>query len=291
MIDLHTHTTYSDGTFNVKELLEEAEKTGVTLLSITDHDKVNAHIEIKKNNIDEYYTGKIITGCEFSAFHDGKRIELLGYGFDISKVKPWLDENFNTQKMLDDNIMEFNEIYNICKEKGLKVSENLKYNPTDYPVDIIYYDLKKYEENKKYFTDEEWDDIDIFWRNCSNNLDFILYWDFGKRIPSSKKVSDLIRNAGGKVFVAHIFKYQIEDHIALLNSLVETSVIDGIEVYYSAFTDEQIKFLENYCKKHNLYMSAGTDFHGMKKKDRKIGIGYGNMNVKADVVKDWISKI
>ena len=41
MIDLHTHTIYSDGTYTTKELLKEAEKAGVTLLSITDHDKVN----------------------------------------------------------------------------------------------------------------------------------------------------------------------------------------------------------------------------------------------------------
>lgn len=291
MIDLHTHTTYSDGTYSVKELLEAAENSGVTLLSITDHDKVDVYIEMKTFDVSKYYTGKAITGCEFSAFHDGKRMELLGYGFDISKIKPWLDKNFNKQKMLNDNIMEFNEIYEICKQKGLKMTENLEYSPTDYPVDVIYYDIIKYEENKKYFKDEEWNDIDVFWRKCSNNTDFIIYWDFGKRIPSSKEVADLIRNAGGKVFVAHIFKYQIDDHIELLNSLVRNNIIDGIEVYYSAFTDEQIKYLENYCKEYSLYMSAGTDFHGMKKKDRKIGTGYGNMNVQEDVVKDWIDEI
>lgn len=291
MIDLHTHTSYSDGTYSVKELLYEAEKTGVTLLSITDHDKVDAHIEMSTFDVNKYYTGSIIIGCEFSAFHDGKRMELLGYGFDISKVKPWLDKNFNKEKILNDNIMEFKEIYEICKQKGLKVTENLEYVPTDYPVDTIYYDIIKYEENKKFFTDEEWTNIDVFWRKCSNNKDFILYWDFGKRIPSSKEVSDLIRNAGGKVFVAHIFKYQVDNHIELLDSLVQNHIIDGIEVYYSAFTEEQIEYLENYSKKHNLYMSAGTDFHGMKKKERKIGIGYGNMNVGEDVVQDWIKEI
>jgi len=291
MIDLHTHTTYSDGTYTVKELLQEAEKTGVTLLSITDHDKVDAHIEMESFNVEEYYTGKIISGCEFSAFHDGKRIELLGYGFDISKVKPWLDENFSKQKILNDNIIEFNEIYNMCKEKGIKVTDNLNFEPTDYPVDAVYYDIKKYEENKKFFDDEEWDNIDIFWRKCSNNKDFILYWDFGKRIPKSKEVSDLIRSSGGKVFIAHIFKYQIDNHIEFLDSLAKNNIIDGVEVYYSAFTDEQITYLEDYCEKHKLYKSAGSDFHGMKKKERKIGIGYGNMNVQENVVADWIDKL
>lgn len=291
MIDLHTHTKYSDGTCTVKELLKEAEDMRVTLLSITDHDKVDAHVEMKTFDVKEYYTGRVIVGTEFSIAHEGKRMELLGYGFDISKVKPWLDEQYNKEKMVNDNIMEFNEIYDICLQKGLKMTENLEYKPTDYPVDTIYYDIIKYEENKKFFDEEEWNNIDVFWRKCSNNPDFILFWDFSKRIPLAKEVSDLIRSAGGKVFVAHIFKYQVDNHIKLLDSLVENNIIDGVEVYYSSFTDEQIKYLENYCKEHKLYMSAGSDFHGQKKKERKIGIGYGNMNVSEDVVKDWINLV
>lgn len=288
MIDLHTHTTYSDGTYSVKELLTEAEKAGVTLLSITDHDKVDAYIEMNKFDIKEYYTGKVIIGAEFSVSYQGKRIEFLGYDFDITKVKPWLDKMYDKEKMLNDNMMEFNELYNLCKKKGIKVTDNLSFNPSDYPVDIIYYDIKKYEQNKEFFTDEEWNNIDVFWRRCSNNNDFILYWDFSKRVPPAKEVSDLIRSAGGKVFVAHIFKYQVDNHIALLESLVKNNIIDGVEIYYSAFNDEQIKYLESYCKDNDLYISGGSDCHGMKKKDRKIGIGYGNMNIQEDIVKDWI---
>lgn len=55
MIDLHTHTTYSDGTWSVKRLLQEAEKAGVSLLAITDHDTVKAHLE---NDYSKYYSGK-----------------------------------------------------------------------------------------------------------------------------------------------------------------------------------------------------------------------------------------
>lgn len=290
MIDLHTHTKYSDGTYTVKELLKEAEKIGVTLLSITDHDKVDAYIEMENFDVKEYYTGKILTGTEFSMAYEGKRMELLGYGFDISKVKSWLDEKYNKEKILNDNIMEFNELYDICINKGLKMTDDLKYTPSEYPVDTIYYDIIKYNENRKFFTDEEWNNIDVFWRKCSNNKEFILYWDFSKRLPQAKEVSKIIRDAGGKVFIAHLFKYQIQNHIEFLNNLVKDDIIDGVEVYYSAFTDNQIAYLENYCKEHNLFMSAGTDFHGLKKPDRKIGIGYGNMNVKENIVENWIKE-
>lgn len=290
MIDLHTHTTYSDGTFCVKELLIDAEKAGVTMLSITDHDKVDAYVEMKEFDVKKYYTGKLMVGAEFSVAHDGKRMELLGYGFDIDKVKPWLDKTFAKQKILNDNIMEFNEIYEMCLEKGIKVSESIEYDSNSYAVDAIYYDVKKYEENKKFFTDEEWNNIDVFWRKCSNNKDFILYWDFSKRTPSSEEVSKLIREAGGKVFVAHIFKYQIDNHIKLLEDLTNKGIIDGVETYYSLFNDEQIEYLKKYCKEHNLLMSAGTDCHGLKKQDRKIGIGYGNMNVPEELVKGWFKE-
>ena len=125
MIDLHTHTNYSDGTYTVKGLLTEAEKAGVTMLSITDHDKVDAYIEMKDFNVKEYYTGKIMIGTEFSMAHGGKRMELLGYDFDIDKVKPWLDRMYDKDKLLRDNVVEFNEIYEMCKEKGIKITHRI----------------------------------------------------------------------------------------------------------------------------------------------------------------------
>ena len=48
MIDLHTHTNYSDGTWDTKRLLEEAEKTKLEVLAITDHDTLDAHFELEK---------------------------------------------------------------------------------------------------------------------------------------------------------------------------------------------------------------------------------------------------
>ena len=51
MIDIHTHTTYSDGSFSVRELLEEAERTGLSLLSITDHNTIQAYQELDNSDI------------------------------------------------------------------------------------------------------------------------------------------------------------------------------------------------------------------------------------------------
>ena len=61
MIDLHTHTNYSDGTWNLRKILEEAEKTNIEVLSITDHNTINCYKELEKINIKDIFKGKIIS--------------------------------------------------------------------------------------------------------------------------------------------------------------------------------------------------------------------------------------
>ena len=287
MIDLHTHTTYSDGTWDVKTLLKNANENGVELLAITDHDTVKAHLELKENDYSSYFKGKIIPGAEFNCVFNNSKIELLGYNFDIERMNEWIEKVYNKEKK--PNLMEeFHLLMNACHKNKIKVDDINYKEDMGWPIDFIYESIKKYPENKKYFSDKERNDIDHFFRCCTCNIDFPLYIDFSYQTPNAKLVSNEIRKLGGKVFLAHLFTYPLRDYEKYLDSLVENNIIDGIETYYSKFSDEEINFVEKYCKKNNLYMSAGTDCHGNKKPDRKIGIGYGNMNAQIDVVKDWI---
>lgn len=84
-----------------------------------------------------------------------------------------------------------------------------------------------------------------------------------------------------------MYRYNLNNPIYFLNLLKNKKIIDGVEVYHSSYTEEQIKKLEDYCKENKLLLSGGTDCHGEKKKDRKIGIGYGNMNVKKSILEQW----
>lgn len=288
MIDLHTHTTYSDGTWDVKTLLKNAKENGVELLAITDHDTVKAHLELKENDYSNYFNGKIIPGAEFNCVFNNARIELLGYNFDVEKMNDWIEKIYNVEKKVPNLMEEFHLLMNACHKNKIKVDDINYKEGMGWPIDYVYESIKKYPENKKYFSDKEWNDIDHFFRCCTCNIDFPLYIDFSYQTPNAKLVSDEIRKLGGKVFLAHLFTYPLRDYKKYLDSLVENNIIDGVETYYSNFSNEEIIFIENYCKKNNLYMSVGTDCHGNKKPDRKIGIGYGNMNVQIDVVKDWI---
>jgi len=285
MIDLHTHTTYSDGTWNLTRLLSEANNAKIEVLSITDHNTINNYLELEKMDVKEFFSGEIIPGVEFSVVFDKVMFHLLAYDFDYKKLKNFINENYENKKI---NLKkEFDYMYNSCKINGLKI-DNLEYNENmGWPVDIIFPEIKKYEQNKRYFKDEEWDNIDIFFNSCITNKKFPAFVDFSIHYPNAKLVADAVRKAKGKLFIAHVFKYRLDDTISFLDSLKENKIIDGVEVYHSSFTNEQIDFLNNYCKKNNLLISGGSDCHGEKKTDRKIGSGYGNLNISKDILQNW----
>ena len=81
MIDLHIHSTYSDGSYSVKEILQEAESKKLEYIAITDHDCINAYKELENMDIKDYYKGNIIVGCEFKCYLEEFQIpiEILGY--------------------------------------------------------------------------------------------------------------------------------------------------------------------------------------------------------------------
>ena len=106
-------------------------------------------------------------------------------------------------------------------------------------------------------------------------------------IHQQKKFLNKLEKHGGKVFLAHLYLYSLDNHIEYLEHLVKEKIIDGVEVYYSGFNLEQIEKLKTFCNTHNLLMSGGTDCHGTRK-PIKLGIGLGNLNISEDVVKDWI---
>ena len=285
MIDLNTHTSYSDGTWNLKKLLSEAEKAKIEVLSITDHDSINSYNELEKINVKEIFKGNIIPGIEFSTVFDGVSFHLLAYDFDYKKLDKFVYENYENKQ--PDLKEEFNYMIESCKKNNIKIG-NIEYKESDgWPVNIIFPEIKKHQENKKFFKTEEWNDIDIFYNSCVTNKNFPLFVDFSIHYPEANTVAKAVRNAGGKLFIAHIFKYNLENSIEFLDILKQNNIIDGVEVYHSTFTDEQVSILEKYCINNNLLMSGGSDCHGEKRADRKIGKGYCNLNISKEVLNEW----
>lgn len=285
MIDLHIHTDYSDGTWNLKKVLKECQKANLDIISITDHNTVDAYIELESFEYKEIFDGELITGIEISTVYDGIAFHMLVYDFDYKIFKPYLDKKYNN----DHNALkkEFNYMFKSCKKNNIKIGE-ITYSMDDgWPIDIIYPEIKKHKENKKYFEQEEWDDIDIFFNSCITKKDFPVFLDMNIHYPDVEEVVEEVKKAGGKTFIAHLYKYNLKYPIEFLDKLVSNDIIDGIEVEHSLFTNEQTLTLKEYCVKNKLLMSGGSDSHGDKNPNRKVGIGYGNMKIENELIKDW----
>ncbi len=150
MIDLHTHTIFSDGTWTIEEMLSNAEKAGISTLAITDHDTAMPHIKLKEIDTKSYFSGRIIVGGEFNAFFDNIKIELLGYDFNPELLQEWINKTYNTMDEIEGYKKEFDELLQLCKKNNIKTTKDLEYDESlKYPTKIIYNDITKYIENKK----------------------------------------------------------------------------------------------------------------------------------------------
>lgn len=293
MIDLHMHTTYSDGTDNLKELLKKAKELKLEIISITDHDNCYVYDELEKLNIKDYYNGKIIKGVELKTTVQGINIEILGYGVDPNVINKKIKKMYISQE--EKNQIEFERLYKKCIEVGVKFENDIikKYDKNKYIYASTYLHKKivSNNDNKIFIKDEEsWKNDLVFYRKYMSDPSGPFFTDVSDLIPKIEDVIDLIREAGGLVFVPHIYIYGINSQ-KVFDNIMNNYKIDGMECYYSTFTEEQTQYLIDFCKKNNLYISGGSDYHGKTKPDIKLGIGRGNLNIPKEIINNWIDKI
>ncbi len=288
MIDLHMHSVHSDGTNTVIELLQQAEKLKLDMISITDHETCKAHFELRNIDVKKYYSGKIIPGVEVKGFYKGRVIDILGYNIDIEKMEKWLTEFYENRTFEIVQTKYMNKYYEICKKLGIKLTprEELEWNPKkEWASPFLHKEITKYEENRGKIPNEAWDDFNTFRHCMCYNPESEFYIDKSEDFPSLKTCIQSIKDAGGKAFLAHAYIYKwAKDKAAFINDIIENYGIDGIECYYSQFTDEQTKYVLELCKKKNLLMSGGSDYHGLNKKDISLGIGKGNLQIPNDII-------
>lgn len=289
MIDLHTHTNYSDGADDVLELLKKAEKSKIEVLSITDHNTCLAYEKLKSINIKEYYKGILITGCELRTVIDGYNIEILGYNVNTDMLNEKLPKIMPTYAQL--NVGEATKFFEILTKMGYNLNkEDIKFKPeTESGNEKIVRELLKHSENQRFldiFPNREYSGK-ILHKEHITNPKSNFFVDSSLLLPNIKTVIDLIHKAGGLVFVPHVFAYGNSSK-TILEKLLEIEGIDGIECYYSDFTDEQTEQLINICKQRGYYISGGTDYHGVNRKGVYLGVGKGNMSIDKKIIENWI---
>ena len=294
MIDLHMHTTYSDGADSLIEVLKKAESLKLEYISITDHDTCEGYKELAKLDVKKYFSGQIINGVEIKCAYKKRLIEILGYKVDPKVVNNFMEEFHKTKSKEILQQKYFDILHERCKDMGLVMSkkEDIEFNPkTDWASIKIYNDIKAHEENKLKVPDDFWSEFNIFSKNYCGDVNYPLYIDKSEDYLQLDEAIKLVKDAGGLVFLPHIFIYKwAEDKKKLLDDIVAEYDIDGIECMHSEFSQDDIDYLLEYTQKNNFYRSGGSDYHGKNKVGIEMAVGKGNLKIESYLIQDWVNK-
>lgn len=294
-IDLHIHSNYSDGDKTPIEILKMAENLKLEYISITDHENCKAYDELEKINIDNIYHGKIIQGCELMTSFDNIVIEILGYNVNTKIINDWYEKKYSKEeiqkrdKKLFERLIKKIETANLKLEKEICLPKEIPY--TGYFKYMTYEALKENNENEPYFKKYDINNYEEFIRKGLSNPQNPLFIKEADCIATIQEIVDLIHKAGGLAFVAHLYKYRIENHTKFLKNLVETvKEVDGVECYYSSFSKEQTEELEKFCDENDLFKSGGSDYHGILKPNIQMGRGTQNKKIEKKIIDKWAKK-
>lgn len=291
MIDIHIHTTHSDGTKTVEEILKQAEQIGLDYISITDHENCKAYREIEEKNLKQYYHGTLIPGVELKACYKGKIIDILGYGIDVNKIQKWSDDFYKDKTHAKIQTKYLKKRYEIFQQMGCTLTpyEELNWDPNhDWANIVIYDEIKNHPENQAKCPEDLWESFDNYkYRYCYRE-DSVFYIDKSTDTPSVEEVIKQIHQAGGLAFLAHVYVYNwAKDKKALIDDLMCNYNFDGMECYYSEFSEEQTRYVLEVCEKRGLYKSGGSDYHGENKPGIELGFGRGNLKIPNEIIEKW----
>lgn len=259
--DLHMHTNYSDGKLSPIQLIDLSKKSGITIISITDHDNVNG-IEEAINYGNDLGI-QVIPGVEISADIDDQEVHILGYFMDF-RNKKFLDFLSASRKLRlkrNEKIVEkLNTMGSSINFDSIKIKAGVN---TSIGRPHIAMEL-----NEEGFVNSYYDA-------------FIKYIGDGKPAfvkkpnPKSSEVINIISESGGLSFIAHPGRL-VRDEMLL--RLIQEG-LDGIEVIHPSHTKEDIEYFSKTAAECFLLTSGGSDFHGGIKNDGKnFGKYFVSMN-------------
>jgi 3',5'-nucleoside bisphosphate phosphatase len=270
MIDLHSHTTASDGTFSPAQLVEEARRVGVRTLGITDHDTFSGYDQAlplaREAGLD------LACGIELSTKLNAHSVHLLGYFLNLQD--PGLAEFRTWIRDLQESRRERNvRLVARLRELGLNITmeeaEARGGGMTGRPHFARLLVEKGYVANMQQAFDEY--------------LDESAKGYVTRREPRFSEAVQLIRSAGGIASLAHPIRLR-EDLASILPSL-RADGLTAIEAYHSDHSAAQTELYLQLANEHGLLCTGGSDFHGAAKPEIQLGTGReGNLHIPGDLV-------
>lgn len=261
VFDLHLHSTYSDGTYTVAQLIRKAKNRSLDVLSITDHDTIKSQKEAislsKKLNLN-YVTGVEIN-VEFPTHMD-----ILGYGIDINSKEIINFLDYLTKKREQRN----RKMVKLLMKKGFNITyeEVIDYANGDI---IGRPHIARLMVKKGYGTSVK-EIIETYLtrgKEC-----FLERFKF-----SPKETIEMIKKQGGIAVLAHPYKIGLKDYqINYLIDELQYYGLDGIEIFHYSHSPQFSNFLSELANKKKLLVSGGSDYHGKNKPYVTFGISGEN---------------
>ena len=276
-VDLHVHSTASDGTLTPTEVAIAAQKAGLSALALTDHDTVSGVREAAMAA--EHHDIELIPGIEFSTDYElptarkkSKEIHIVGLFVDPDDPKLLR----KTKEFRDCRDARNEQMVEALRKEGFPITMEALYAENPNCV-VTRANIARF----------------LYHHGCISSVReaFDKYIGDGCRCyvgrfrASPMDAVELVHAAGGLAVLAHPILYHLNTEVLqrLIDDLKEPG-LDAIEAIYSTYTPGEERLMREMATKNNLLISGGSDFHGENKPSIRIGTGRGNLRVPYEIL-------
>jgi predicted metal-dependent phosphoesterase TrpH len=271
LVDLHIHSNASDGTYSPEEIIDIAVRSGISAISITDHDTLDGVKKALEKGIPDgldFVTGVEISSSPPDGCYCAGSFHVLGYGVDTENVE--LLELLARQKQAR-------------LDRNPKMLEKLRGLGIDIPLKDVEAEASGGQPGRPHIA------VCMVKAGYVRNLEtaFDRYIAKGRpayvekeKIPCDQAIA-IISRAGGVSVLAHpgLLRCHNDSPFDRLFSCLCDMGLGGIEAYYTGHSESQTAMFEGFAKRKKLIVTGGSDFHGKIKPDIRIGTGRGSLRV------------
>ncbi|MBE9156129.1 PHP domain-containing protein [Nodosilinea sp. LEGE 06152] len=266
MLDLHSHTTFSDGTLTPTELVAAAIAAGVKALAITDHDTLAGWDEAleaseKASKEASGETLEVVPGVELSTVENGRSLHILGFYPNRTRLEPPLSERIAGRR-----------------RRAQQMADKLA--ALGYPIELPAMSGSMAPGRPHLAT------ALVKAGHATTKREAFDRWlgDHGPAYVQYEKFSaaegiQLLRDCGAVPVWAHPYLFKGSTVDALMLKLVEAGLM-GVEVYHPHHSPSDVRRLEEYCHRYGLLMTGGSDYHGPSESKSSKSAGKGGANAK-----------
>lgn len=270
IIDLHVHSTESDGTLTPEDLVAEAKKAGLAAFALTDHDTCQG--VCKAMPLAASAGIELIPGIELSTDYHGKEVHIVGLYIDIENEQ-LLKKTAEYRKCRSERNALMVEA---LRKEGLSitmeelVAENLDCVITRANIARFLYEHGQIKSVREAFDRYIGDHCKCY---------------VGRLKVASTDAVRLIKEAGGTAILAHPLLYGLSNtNLQKMIDELKPVGLDGLEAIYSTYTTGEEQQMKRLARENGLLISGGSDFHGSNKPDIALGRGRGHLYIPYSVL-------